>query len=114
MAVIQQTAEIDETRRFLRLEKPLPASIGSGRVSIRFIITRDAAVPGRFAKPQSGEPLPSIADCKRDAAEKRCRRRAEGRKLFEGLGESLKNAPPFFGGVDGVNCQRTIRDAWAD
>jgi hypothetical protein len=30
MTVIQQTVEIDETRRVLRLEKPLPAFMGSG------------------------------------------------------------------------------------
>ncbi|MDR1575815.1 MAG: hypothetical protein LBS37_07405, partial [Treponema sp.] len=97
MIVIQQTVEIDETRRVLRLEQPLPASIGSGQAYIRFAITRDAAGLGQFEKPkpvepQLAEPFPSIADCKQDAAEKRRRRRAEGRKLFEGLGESLKNS----------------------
>jgi hypothetical protein len=119
MTVIQQTVEIDETRRVLRLEKPLPAFIGSGQAYIRFAIIRDPADPGWLEEPESGErqraePLPSIADCKRDAAEKRRRRRAEGRALFEGLGESLKNAPPFFGGVDGVTCQRRMRDEWPD
>jgi hypothetical protein len=100
MIVIQQAVEIDETRRVLRLEKPLPASIGSRQAYIRFTITRDAAGLDQFEKPKSvepqlAEPFPSIVDCKQEAAEKR-RRRAEGRTLFEGLGESLKNSPPFF------------------
>jgi hypothetical protein len=38
MQEIQQTVFIDDDRRTLRLEKPLPCTIGSGRMNISFLI----------------------------------------------------------------------------
>ncbi|MDR2482560.1 MAG: hypothetical protein LBD08_02900 [Treponema sp.] len=44
MTAIQQTVEIDPSRRILRLEKPLPESVRAGRADIVLVLRDD--VPG--------------------------------------------------------------------
>jgi hypothetical protein len=44
MTAIQQTVEIDPSRCILRLEKPLPESVGSGRVDIVLVLQGDVPV----------------------------------------------------------------------
>jgi hypothetical protein len=42
MTAIQQTVEIDPSRRILRLEKPLPESVRAGRADIVLVLRDDA------------------------------------------------------------------------
>ncbi|MDR1107341.1 MAG: hypothetical protein LBL44_13375 [Treponema sp.] len=44
MTAIQQTVEIDLSRRILRLEEPLPESISPGRADIILVLQSDAPV----------------------------------------------------------------------
>jgi hypothetical protein len=51
MTAIQQTVEIDPSRRILRLEKPLPESVHAGRTDIVLVLRDD--VPG--SRPQADD-----------------------------------------------------------
>jgi hypothetical protein len=42
MTAIQQTVEIDSSRRVLRLEKPLPESIHTGRADVVLVLRDDS------------------------------------------------------------------------
>jgi hypothetical protein len=46
MTAIQQTVEIDPSRRVLRLEKPLPESVSPGRADIVLVLQSDDAYAG--------------------------------------------------------------------
>jgi hypothetical protein len=113
MTMFQQTVTIPPDRR-LYLE--LPKTAPSGRVEIAIVFNsiqpREAQRPELPA--EFRESMRTLEDCKREAAEKRALREAEGRGIFDGAAACLKDAPPFFGGIDGVAYQRNLRDEWPD
>jgi hypothetical protein len=51
---IEQTVEIDRDRRVLRLDQPLPETIGAGRTKLTLIFS-DAAVK----RPETAQTLPT-------------------------------------------------------
>jgi len=112
MTMIQQMVTIPPDRR-LYLELPNTAPLGRVEIAIVFNSPQDRAA-GRPDPAVFGGSFPPLADCEKEAAEKLARRQAQGRGVFDGAAECLKDAPPFFGGIDGVTYQRKLRDEWSD
>jgi hypothetical protein len=113
MTMIQQTVIIPPDRR-LYLELPKTAPLGQVEIAIMFNSPEawNTRKPELSAEFHGG--ISTIADCEKEAAEKRARRQAEGRGVFDSAAECLKEAPPFFGGIDGAAYQRGLRDEWPD
>ncbi|GMO41027.1 MAG: hypothetical protein Pg6C_01850 [Treponemataceae bacterium] len=109
-----QTVEIPADRRIV-VEAPREIPTGS-MITLTF-----TSIPGVGEKPETREKsaaetaremwdsLPTIEDCKREAAAKYAARKASGvdpLEQYRGSG--------IFGHVDGVTYQRSIRDEWPD
>jgi hypothetical protein len=92
---IEQTVDIPAS---YRLTIDVPREVPAGRVVLR------------FTPVDSGAAFPAIGELKRQAAEKTARRKAEGRKPFEGLTGVLKDSPALAG--DPVEIVRAWRDGW--
>jgi hypothetical protein len=103
MIAIEQTVDIPMNRH-LRLDIDLPESVPDGRTNVVLL----------FSFPEKAVALsPLLEYVKREAAQKAAERRASGRDPFEELRNSMKGRS-FFGGIDGVTCQRSLRDEWPD
>ena len=102
--VIEQTVEIPDSRRIFL---DLPADIPQGKAKIRVAFEVDdysaRIVPFDAA-------FPAIEELKQQAADKTARRKAEGRKPFEGLCGVLENSPALAG--DPIEIARAWRDEW--
>jgi hypothetical protein len=104
MILIEQTVEIPADRH-LRLDLDLPESVPDGKTNVVLLIP--------FPEKIGVSPVRPLEHVKREAARKAAERRASGRDPFEELRNSMKGRP-FLGGVDGVACQRSLRDEWPD
>jgi hypothetical protein len=112
MITMQQTVDVPADRRIhLDVTLPRDAPKGQTTVVLTFVQQGDEAAEwpaGTFTKT-----LPTIEEVKREAAEKAAARRASGKKPFEALRAST-HRQQFFGGRDGMDIQREMRDEWPD
>jgi hypothetical protein len=96
MLTIRKTVDIPADRR---LSFELPQSVPKGQTTVLLTLI-DAASPLTTA----------IDEFQRQAAEKTARRKAEGKKPFEGLRGSLKDSKAFAG--DPADIVKKWRDEW--
>ena len=101
MIAVQKTVTIPEDRR---LSIDLPESFPVGTATLLFALMDAVRVPPIEAA------FPTIAELKRQAAEKTARRKAEGRKPFDDLCGVLSGSPALSG--DPVEIVRTWRNEW--
>jgi hypothetical protein len=102
---IEQTIDIPKDRH-LRLDLTLPESFSAGQGRI---ILFDNAAKGQ--KPF--RPMPTIAECIREAEERAAMERATGYNPLEKSSGCLKDDPSF-AGRDGMEIQIEMRNEWPD
>jgi hypothetical protein len=112
MMTIQQTVTIPADRR-LYLELPETVPTGNTEVQITFFTMSAKAESMDETLERLLQPLPSLEEFKREAAEKTAKRIASGREPFEEA-RKLLNGRRLFDGIDGVEYQRRLRDEWPD
>jgi hypothetical protein len=112
MMTIQQTIDSPADRR-LYLELPETVPTGNTKVHITFFTVSAKAESRDETLERLLQPLPSLEEFKREAAEKTANRIASGCAPFEEARELL-NGRQLFDGVDGVEYQRKMRDEWSD
>jgi hypothetical protein len=114
MLTMQKTVDIPRDRHIhLDLTVPEDVPYGNTQVVLVFAPSPEDVFPKTTKKPTLPEgftPLRTLEDCKKEAAEKTAKRIAEGRNPFK----DLQEGGPLFGGIDGVEFQRRIRDEWPD
>ena len=102
--VFEQTVEIPDSH-WLAIEVPRNVPAGKAKITVTFetvdYSTRVLPVDTAF---------PAIEELKQQAAEKTARRKAEGKKPFEGLCGMLSDSPALAG--DPVEMVRAWRDEW--
>jgi hypothetical protein len=112
MMTIQQTVDIPADR-CLHLELPKTVPTGNTEVHITFLTVPAKVKSMAETLERLLQPLPSLEEFKREAAEKTAKRIACGREPFEEA-RKLLNGRRLLDGLDGVEYQRRMRDEWPD
>jgi hypothetical protein len=108
---IQQTIDIPANREVtIRLVVPETVPCGKRDLILEFPETQ------RAVDQRAVSDMPTIADLKREAAEKAERRRTDPvyRAEVAEILRDLQDGGPIFGGRDGMDVQREMRDEWPD
>jgi hypothetical protein len=115
---IERTVDIPADGRF---SITAPRSVSSGRCTVILTFVpenREQSSPrAKTAKEQAADmwaQMPTLEDCKREAAEKTARRLAAGKAPFQDARIMSNDGRKFFEGVDPVEYQRKLRNEWPD
>jgi hypothetical protein len=106
---IQQTIDIPASRK-VHLDITLPEDMPCGRTELVLDFRPSAAHAGASGKPRLD---PILEKALREAEEKWAYNQAHPEELKTSLARLRENGP-LFGGADGVEFQRKIRDEWED
>jgi hypothetical protein len=106
---IQQMIDVPVNRK-VHLDITLPEDMPCGRTELVLDFRPSAVQAGASRRPR---PDPALEKALRDAEEKWAYSQAHPEELKTSL-KRLQENGPLFGGVDGVEFQRKIRDEWED
>ena len=115
MLTMQKTVEIPRDRHIhLDWDLTVPGDMPCTSVELMLVVAPASETPApkkrKPALPASFTKVRTIEECIKEAEAKTAKRIAEGRNPFK----ELQEGGQLFGGIDGVEFQRMVRNEWPD